>query len=62
MFLTASRYRNRLEIMYEATLGQLLQEYDLASSQFERVTQEVTNVLGQIPFVKQILAIKGISK
>ncbi|MGG0250913.1 hypothetical protein ABEY24_21680 [Peribacillus frigoritolerans] len=45
--------------MYEATLGQLLQEYDLASSQFERVTQEVTNV---IPFVKQILAIKGISK
>ncbi|MED4695916.1 hypothetical protein [Peribacillus frigoritolerans] len=48
--------------MYEATLGQLLQEYDLASSQFERVTQEVTNVLGQIPFVKQILAIKGISK
>ncbi|WP_260402103.1 transposase [Peribacillus simplex] len=47
---------------YKLHLGQLLEEYDLASSQLERVTQEVTNVLEQIPFVKQILAIKGISE
>lgn len=46
---------------YKLHLEQLLEEYDLASSQLERVTQEVTNVLEQIPFVKQILAIKGIS-
>ncbi|CAH0212299.1 hypothetical protein SRABI84_02172 [Peribacillus simplex] len=47
---------------YKLHSGQLLEEYDLASSQLERVTQEVTNVLEQIPFVKQILAIKGISE
>ncbi|MDQ0880572.1 transposase [Peribacillus sp. V2I11] len=47
---------------YKLHLGQLLEEYDLASSQLERVTQEVTNVLEQIPFVKQILDIKGISE
>jgi transposase len=47
---------------YKLHLEQLLEEYDLASSQPERVTQEVTNVLEQIPFVKQILAIKGISE
>ncbi|MGE7610517.1 IS110 family transposase [Peribacillus frigoritolerans] len=47
---------------YKLHLGQLLEEYDLASSQLERVTKEVTNVLEQIPFVKQILAIKGISE
>jgi transposase len=47
---------------YKLHLGQLLEEYDLASSQLERVTQEVTNVLEQIPFVNQILAIKGISE
>ncbi|MBK5501238.1 IS110 family transposase [Peribacillus sp. TH14] len=47
---------------YKLHLEQLVEEYDLASSQLERVTQEVTNVLEQIPFVKQILAIKGISE
>ncbi|MBK5459032.1 IS110 family transposase [Peribacillus sp. TH27] len=47
---------------YKLHLEQLLEEYNLASSQLERVTQEVTNVLEQIPFVKQILAIKGISE
>ncbi|AXN40752.1 IS110 family RNA-guided transposase [Peribacillus butanolivorans] len=47
---------------YKLHLEQLLEEYDLASSQLGRVTQEVTNVLEQIPFVKQILAIKGISE
>lgn len=47
---------------YKLHLEQLLEEYDLASSQLERVTQEVTNVLEQIPFVNQILAIKGISE
>ncbi|MGE7765780.1 IS110 family transposase [Peribacillus sp. NPDC096540] len=47
---------------YKLHLEQLLEEYDLASSQLERVLQEVTNVLEQIPFVKQILAIKGISE
>ena len=47
---------------YKLHLEQLLEEYDLASSQLERVMQEVTNVLEQIPFVNQILAIKGISE
>lgn len=47
---------------YKLHLEQLLEEYDLTSSQLERVTQEVTNVLEQIPFVKQILTIKGISE
>ncbi|WMX54868.1 IS110 family transposase [Peribacillus sp. R9-11] len=47
---------------YKLHLEQLLEEYDFATSQLERVTQEVTNVLEQIPFVKQILAIKGISE
>ncbi|WP_397260769.1 hypothetical protein [Peribacillus simplex] len=47
---------------YKLHLEQLLEEYDFASSQLERVTQEVTNVLEKIPFVKQILGIKGISE
>jgi transposase len=46
---------------YKLHLEQLLEEYDLASTQLERVEQEVANVLKQIPFAKQLLAIKGIS-
>ncbi|MED3689922.1 IS110 family transposase [Peribacillus butanolivorans] len=47
---------------YKLHLEQLLEEYDLATTQLERVEQEVTNVLQQIPFAKKLLAIKGISE
>jgi transposase len=47
---------------YKLHLEQLLEEYDLATKQLERVEQEVTNVLQRIPFAKKLLAIKGISE
>jgi transposase len=47
---------------YKLHLEQLLEEYDLASTQLERVELEVTNVLQQIPFAKKLLTIKGISE
>ena len=47
---------------YKLHLEQLLEEYDLATTQLERVEQEVTKVLQQIPFAKKLLAIKGISE
>ncbi|MGG0288793.1 IS110 family transposase [Peribacillus butanolivorans] len=47
---------------YKLHLEQILEEYDLATTQLERVEQEVTNVLQQIPFAKKLLAIKGISE
>ncbi|WP_258833473.1 IS110 family transposase [Peribacillus frigoritolerans] len=47
---------------YKFHLEQLLEEYDLAFSQLERVEQEVKDVLKQIPFAKKLLAIKGISE
>ncbi|WP_412760451.1 hypothetical protein [Peribacillus butanolivorans] len=46
---------------YKFHLEQLLEEYDLAVLQLERVEQEVKDVLKQIPFAKKLLAIKGIS-
>ena len=47
---------------YKFHLEQLLEEYDLAVLQLERVEQEVKDVLRQIPFAKKLLAIKGISE
>lgn len=42
-------------------LKQLLEEYDLATTQLQAVEQEALKVLEEIPFTKKILAIKGIS-
>jgi transposase len=47
---------------YKFHLEQLLEEYDLAVLQLERVEQEVKDVLKQIPFAQKLLAIKGISE
>ncbi|MBT2647605.1 IS110 family transposase [Bacillus sp. ISL-34] len=47
---------------YKFHLEQLLEEYDLAVLQLERVEQEVKDILKQIPFAKKLLAIKGISE
>jgi transposase len=40
----------------------LLEEFDLATVQLERVEKEVTGVLEQITFANKLLAIKGISE
>ncbi|WP_100523506.1 IS110 family RNA-guided transposase [Mycobacteroides abscessus] len=42
-------------------LKQLLEEYDLATTQLKAIEQEAIKVLETIPFAKKILAIKGIS-
>jgi transposase len=47
---------------YKLHLEQLLEEFDLATTQLERVEKEVTSVLEQITFAPKILAIEGISK
>jgi transposase len=47
---------------YKFHLEQLLEEYDLAVTQLERVEKQVTDVLNKIPFAKKLLAIKGISE
>jgi transposase len=47
---------------YKFHLEQLLEEYDLAVKQLERVEQQVKEVLYKIPFAKKILMIKGISE
>ncbi|HVH96304.1 MAG TPA: IS110 family transposase [Bacillus sp. (in: firmicutes)] len=47
---------------YKFHLQQLLEEYDLATTQLERVEQQVTEVLTQIPYANQLLTIKGISE
>src|SRR3954466_5420224 len=47
---------------YKFHLQQLLEEYDLATIQLERVEQQVTAFLKQIPYAKQLLTIKGISE
>jgi transposase len=47
---------------YKLHLEQLLEEFDLATAQLERVEKEVTEVLKQIPFARKLLAIKGISE
>jgi transposase len=47
---------------YKLHLEQLIEEFDLATAQLERVEQEVTNLLKQVPFAKKLLGIKGISE
>lgn len=47
---------------YKFHLEQLLEEYDLAVKQLERVEQQIKEVLNQIPFAKKLLMIKGISE
>jgi transposase len=47
---------------YKLHLEQLLEEFDLATAQLERVEQEVTDVLKQTSFADKLLAIKGISE
>jgi transposase len=47
---------------YKLHLEQLIEEFNLATAQLERVEQEVTNLLKQVPFAKKLLAIKGISE
>lgn len=47
---------------YKLHLEQLIEEFDLATVQLERVEQEVTSLLKQIPFARKLLAIKGISE
>jgi transposase len=47
---------------YKFHLEQLLEEYDLAVKQLERVEKQVTDVLNKIPYAKKLLTIKGISE
>ena len=47
---------------YKLHLEQLIEEFDLATTQLERVEKEVTEVLKQIPYARKLLAIKGISE
>jgi hypothetical protein len=47
---------------YRFHLEQLLEVYDLAVTQLERVEQQVTEALNKIPFAKKLLTIKGISE
>lgn len=47
---------------YKFHLEQLLEEYDLAVIQLERVEHQVKEVLNKIPFAKKLLMIKGISE
>jgi len=47
---------------YKFHLQQLLEEFDLATTQLERVEEQVTEVLKQIPYANHLLTIKGISE
>ncbi|TWD93281.1 hypothetical protein FB550_11695 [Neobacillus bataviensis] len=47
---------------YKFHLEQLLEEYDLAVTQLERVEEQVIDALNKIPFAKKLLSIKGISE
>jgi transposase len=47
---------------YKLHLEQLIEEFDLATAQLERVEKEITDVLKRIPFARKLLAIKGISE
>jgi transposase len=51
---------NFVELLIDLSL--IIEEFDLATAQLERVEQEVTNFLKQIPFARKLLAIKGISE
>ncbi|MGG1680280.1 IS110 family transposase [Neobacillus sp. NRS-1170] len=47
---------------YKFHLEQLLEEYDLAVTQLERVEKQVIDVLNKIPFAQKLLSIKGVSE
>ncbi|WP_332693586.1 IS110 family transposase [Halalkalibacter lacteus] len=47
---------------YKLHLEQLLEEFDLATAQLERIEKEVTDVLKQTSFADKLIAIKGISE
>ncbi len=47
---------------YKFHLEQLLEEYDLAEKQLERVEQQVKEVLNKISFARKLLMMKGISE
>ncbi|MFC4025773.1 IS110 family transposase [Oceanobacillus longus] len=47
---------------YKLHLEQLLEEFDLATTQLEKVEEETTDVLGKITFTNKILGIKGITE
>ncbi|TFB12771.1 IS110 family transposase, partial [Filobacillus milosensis] len=47
---------------YKLHLEQLLEEFDLATVQLERVDQEVTDVLKDITYANKLLDIEGISE
>ena len=47
---------------YRFHLQQLIEEYDLATTQLDRVEEQVTEVLKQIPYANHLLTIKGISE
>ncbi|MDR7079904.1 transposase [Neobacillus niacini] len=61
-FATHSVGSRQAHDAYKLHLEQLIEEFDLATAQLERVEQEVTNLLKQVPFAKKLLAIKGISE
>lgn len=47
---------------YKLHLEQLLEEFDLATTQLEKVEKETANELKKITFAKEILGIKGITE
>ena len=47
---------------YKLHLEQLLEEFDLATTQLERVEKEVTKALKKITFANKLLGIKGITE
>ena len=47
---------------YKLHLEQLLEEFDLATTQLEKVEKETTNELKKITFANEILGIKGITE
>jgi transposase len=52
---------NQATEAYKLHLEQLLEEFDLATSQLERVENEVTQALEQITYVNNLLEIKSLS-
>lgn len=46
---------------YKLHLQQLLEEYDLANTQLQKVESEIKSVLDRIPYAKNMLGIKGVN-
>ncbi|WP_205684859.1 hypothetical protein [Bacillus pseudomycoides] len=45
--------------IYKLHLEQLFEEFDLATSQLERVEKEVTDILKEIPLARKLLALRN---